>query len=165
MEGNLASKPLVANAIAPATKPRMTAISITNFFIFDVADFITYSLFHTLESKVFATDSHLSPRRAAIMPFNAAEELSMFFLILRYYWGKEKVRKVLYKWHVDSCLNTTSILVGYFVEFSISNQTTSSCPWATREKVRWAEWRGESDLWITSLNSHLCSWRPQRMIW
>jgi len=32
-------------------------------------------------------------------------------------------------------------LVGYFVEFSISNQTTSSCPWATREKVRWAAWR------------------------
>jgi endonuclease YncB( thermonuclease family) len=26
-------------------------------------------------------------------------------------------------------------LVGYFVEFSISNQTTSSCPWATRKKV------------------------------
>jgi hypothetical protein len=26
----------------------MTAISITNFFIFDVADFITYSLFHAL---------------------------------------------------------------------------------------------------------------------
>jgi endonuclease YncB( thermonuclease family) len=25
--------------------------------------------------------------------------------------------------------------VGYFVEFSISNQTTSSCPWATRKKV------------------------------
>ena len=26
-------------------------------------------------------------------------------------------------------------MVGYFVEFSISNQTTSSCPWANRKKV------------------------------
>ena len=26
-------------------------------------------------------------------------------------------------------------MVGYFVEFSIRNQTTSSCPWATRKKV------------------------------
>ena len=97
MEGNLASKPLVANAIAPATKPRMTAISITNVFIFDFADFITDSLFTALQSKVLATDSHLSPRRAAIMPFNTAEKLSMFFLILRCYLGKEQVRKVLYK--------------------------------------------------------------------
>jgi len=48
MEGNLASKPLVASAIAPATKPRMTAISITISFIFDFADFTTYSLFHAL---------------------------------------------------------------------------------------------------------------------
>ena len=31
------------------------------------------------------------------MPFNTAEKLSMFFLILRCYLGKEQVRKVLYK--------------------------------------------------------------------
>jgi hypothetical protein len=97
MEGNLASKPLVANAIAPATKPRMTAISITNFFIFDFVDFITYSLFHALESRVLATDSHLSLRPAAIMPVTAAEKLAMCFQIVRCYLGKEQVRKVLYK--------------------------------------------------------------------